>query len=140
MGDDEITAEAQRAFESALALALGPWVHQDRANAQALWSALANIVWTGPEGQRAAFTFREAGHIVAALWGTGSYLDWYCNGPPAVVRDVIAAAMLREGWSSAQHPADPEEGSLDSPQGMRTFLRDEEGNPVEVRVRRVPRS
>ena len=97
MEDDAVTEEALRAFEAALARALGPWVRQDRANAQALWSALANIVWTGPEGQRAAFTFREAGHIVAALWSTGSYLDWYCNGPPAVVDDVIAGAMLNYG-------------------------------------------
>ena len=36
--------------------------------------------------------------MIAAIRGSGDYLDWYCCGPSATIRADIAEALRAEGW------------------------------------------
>jgi len=70
-----------------------------------LWSALANIDWTGPKGEEIGYSFRAAGDLIASLVGAGEpygYMRWYCAGPDGVVADWIAEAMFEAGYRWAR--------------------------------------
>jgi hypothetical protein len=89
-------------LEAALAAAFGTRVAGDRDLAVAIWCALGNVTWTGPDGRAWGYTFRAAGDVVAALRGergTMPYTRWYCCGRDGVVSPEIAVAMAGQGWS-----------------------------------------
>lgn len=86
-------------FEALLAGVLGDRVRDSESNAVALWSALANTIWQGPQSEHVRYTFRSAGEVVAQIRGEGEYTDWYMSGPRGQVADWIAASLAPHGWN-----------------------------------------
>lgn len=86
-------------FEAALTRALGEQMRSDDTLCAEVWSALANVDWTHKSGDTAAYSFRAAGDLIAAIIGRGDYMDWYCSGPLATVSERVAKSMAGEGWS-----------------------------------------
>ena len=87
------------AFETTVDRVLGDKIKADEQMARDMWSALANIEWKHENGDTAGYTFRAAGDLVAAIRGSGDYLDWYCSGPDGHVTDSIAQALRAQGWT-----------------------------------------
>jgi hypothetical protein len=86
------------AFELAVERALGAAMRSDPDVAEEVWSALANVDWFHENGDEAGYSFRAAGDLVAAIMGSGDYLDWYCSGPSGVLSDRVGSALVAEGW------------------------------------------
>lgn len=90
------------AFEMSVSRALGEQIASDDAVACEMWCALANVDWKHASGDTASYSFRAAGDLVAAVRGSGMYMDWYCCGPYPVVSGRVAEAMRAEGWTAAE--------------------------------------
>lgn len=85
-------------FEMAVFRSLGPTMKSDPELCAEMWSALANVEWTTYNGDSAAYSFRAAGDLIAAVIGRGDYMDWYCSGPDGRVSERVANALATEGW------------------------------------------
>jgi hypothetical protein len=94
------------AFEMAVKRCLGEALKDDKIAVE-LWSALANQGWHHRDGSTAAYSFRAAGGLIAAVRREGCYLDWYCCGPDGVVSKRIADALATEGWYPDADDAPP---------------------------------
>ena len=90
--------DTRDAFEMAVNRALGAAMRDDDDLCRDMWSALANVDWVHEDGNTASYSFRAAGDLIAAIVGTGNYMDWYCSGPAEVVSGQIADALATEGW------------------------------------------
>jgi hypothetical protein len=87
------------AFEVAVNRALGERIRADDKVACDMWCALADLGWKHTNGDTAAYSYRAAGDLVAAVRGRGMYMDWYCCGEEERVTEEIAVAMAAEGWT-----------------------------------------
>lgn len=89
-------------FETSVDRAFGQLMRNEDEACVEVWSALANLGWVHKDGDTAAYSFRAAGDLVAAIKGSGMYMDWYCSGPEGVVSQRFAEAMKGEGWAPDQ--------------------------------------
>lgn len=85
-------------FEAAVDRVLGDKIRDSDDIATQMWSALANVDWVHDNGDTAGYSFRAAGDLVAAIRGSGNYMDWYCSGPYGQVSALIEDALAAEGW------------------------------------------
>jgi hypothetical protein len=87
------------AFEMAVERTLGSRLRVDNELCCALWCSLANVDWKHINGDTASYSFRAAGDLVAAVIGTGDYMDWYCCGTEGEVDSEIREILATEGWT-----------------------------------------
>ena len=98
-------------FRMTVLQTLGERIREDDEVALALWCAISDTLWRHEDGGCVSFGFRGAGHLVAAIRGKGSYIDWYlrgCLAGPGIVREDIREVLVAMGWT-------PEEFKLDNP-------------------------
>jgi hypothetical protein len=87
-------------FEVDLARAVGARLRASPATVgPEVWSALANVCWKHEDGDTASVSFRRAGDIIAAILGSGDYMDWYCSGNWGHVSEAVADEMKAIGWT-----------------------------------------
>lgn len=87
-------------FEMDVERVLGDRIRSDTDVAEAMWSAVTNVEWRHVGGDTALYSARAAGDMIAAIRGTGNYLDFYCCGLPIdVVSSEFAEAMAAIGWT-----------------------------------------
>jgi hypothetical protein len=105
--DDMVGVSSSRAgrwkkqFELTVDRVLGDRIRADGAYAIAMWSALANVEWHGPEDVSVSYSFRTAGDLVAWVREEGDYLDWYCAGARCRGRSVDRGGPWARGMVSA---------------------------------------
>jgi len=91
------------------ALSEGGWCRGDTnpmTMGEQVWCALSNVDWVHENGDTVSYSFQAAGDLIAAIRGSGDYIDWYCCGPEGVVSGDVEEAMVREGWRPMPIPED----------------------------------
>ena len=92
-------------LEATLTGVFGERIKTDDKFCTELWSALANVEWIRLEdGEIESYSFRAAGGLIAEIRGSGSYMDWYCCGPYAVVSEEIWRTLRKAGWHYINTP------------------------------------
>lgn len=89
-------------FEILIKTLFGDQIKDDDSFASEIWSALTNVMWVNTNGDVARYSFRAAGDLVAAVRGSGDYMDWYCSGPSGVVSDAIRDSLARHNWATQE--------------------------------------
>lgn len=90
---------ADNKFENDFHTSIGAIIKSDPDKGSAVWSALANVEWHGPDGEVAGYSFRAAGDLIAASLGAGNYMDWYCSAQAGQVEGWIEEALGKFGWT-----------------------------------------
>lgn len=62
-------------FQATINRVLGDRIRADDQLACAMWCALANVDWKHKDGDTAGYSFRAAGDLVAAIRGSGYYMN-----------------------------------------------------------------
>jgi hypothetical protein len=85
-------------FEEAIAQSLGEQMKADREVCTEVWCALSNQCWKKEPDDFAAYSWRSAGDLIAAVTGKGIYLDFYGSGTAGSVSDRVRDALEKHGW------------------------------------------
>jgi hypothetical protein len=86
-------------FEVDLAEALGETIRGDLEAATAVYSALCNIEWEGPDGQHYSCTWRDASMLISGIRDQGEHdLEFYYSGGEGTVDPAVSAALAPRGW------------------------------------------
>lgn len=91
-------------FEATLNRLFGERIRASIEDSADLWRAIANVRWTHVNGDAVDHTLRAAGDVVASIYGSGDYMDWYPSGDAGRVADWITAGLAKEGWTCAATP------------------------------------
>ena len=94
-------------FESAVDRAMGDRLRAEWAASGGktsdlgcrLWGSLANCDWKHENGDKAGYSFRAAGDLIAAVIGDGDYMNWYCSGLDGHVDGEVGELMAKQGWT-----------------------------------------
>lgn len=90
---------AEQAFAEALERSLGERIRNDEQFTMRAWGSMANVAWKHAVHGEYGLTFRAAGAVLAAIGGSGSYIDWYMSSADGVVDPEFRDAMALEGWA-----------------------------------------
>lgn len=85
-------------FEKLLNDQFGQRIKTDDEFCKRLWGSLANIDWRHKNGDTAAYSFRAAGDLIAAIRGEGNYMDWYMSGSSGLVDLELEEKLSEFGW------------------------------------------
>jgi hypothetical protein len=88
-------------FEQTVERLFGERLRANKDDANAFWGGLANVDWTGPNGEEVGYSFRAAGDLLAAIRrdeGDMTYMLYYCAAPDGMVPVWMAEALVDEGW------------------------------------------
>lgn len=91
-------------FEMAIYKELGERMKTDDGLCRRVWGSLANVDWTNANGDTAGYSFRAAGDLVAAVRGSGMYMDWYCSTNYPSIDNEVRDALAKHGWSGEPNP------------------------------------
>lgn len=73
-----------------------------------LWGTLANADFIHENGDTAGYSFRAAGDLIAAIVGSGSYIDWYCSNEYDLQDPEVLEALGSEGWRRCEPDERPD--------------------------------
>lgn len=90
---------AEQAFVEGLERALGERIRGDDQFTMRAWGSLANVTWSHPTHGELGLSFRTAGDVLADIYGSGDYMEWYMSSPAGVVDQEFREAMAPEGWT-----------------------------------------
>ena len=86
-------------FEMTLDSAFGDRIRQDDEFCERLWGSLSNVDWYHENGDTAGYSFRAAGDLIAAIRGSGNYMDWYCSSPYGTIDHEVEEVLSQYGWT-----------------------------------------
>ena len=86
-------------FERAVAAAFGGLVHASRSFGEELWAALTDIYWIHADHHGVGYSHQAAGDLVAALKGSGTFMDWHRSANPGRVSKQVESALAAAGWT-----------------------------------------
>lgn len=92
-------------FESMIVRVFGDRMKTDDDLCKQIWGALANVDWYKLDTHdSASYSFRAAGDMIAAIRGSGDYMDWYCSHDYPCISDEIRRSFKKEGWIADTMP------------------------------------
>ena len=90
------------AFEQTVERLFGERLRASKEDADEFWGGLANIDWSGPNGEEVGYSFRAAGDLIAAIRrdeGEMTYMHYYCSAPDGEVPWWMEDGMAAAGWT-----------------------------------------